>query len=151
MSTTTGGLNIYATQKTIKTYLQGALPWPVLGGEIPDAYNVRMVNGEVDSYAVVRFSDLLKASGQDSFGGPRQDGYYGLVQVISVAATDDEVLELASMVNNVMIGHVPDANSGPITKDFGGGSYDIKGVNSQPSFLVAITAFRFLTNMEPNT
>src|SRR6185437_3595227 len=104
-----------------------------LGGEVPDAYNLHLVNGQLDPYVVIRFSDSLKASGQTSFGGPRQDGYYGLVLVICVGANDDEALELQSMCNAAMIGYKVDDNSGPIEKDFGGGSYAIKGVNSSPS------------------
>lgn len=147
MSTTVGGLNTFATQKNIFDYLVAEIPWNVIDAEIPDADNIHDVNGTITPYVVVRFSDMLKASGQNSFGGGRQDGYYSLVQVLCVADTGLHALELASLVNAKMIGYTPDANSGPLEKDFGGGSYTIKGVNTKPSAFVSISAFRYLTNM----
>ena len=141
------GLDIYTSQQAIFDYLTEQIPWEVADAEIPDAENVHLVNGMLKPYVVVRFSDTLKASGQASFGGPRRDGYFGLMQTLSVAPTGLKALELASLVNDKMIGYQPTPNDGPIEKDFGGGSYAIKSVNSKPSFFVAIAAFRFLTNL----
>lgn len=145
------GLNLYTTQQTLFDYIDAQIPWKVVDAEVPDADTVLMVEGEIEPYVVVRFSDLLGASGQNSFGGPTYDGYYSLFQCICVGSTGLEALHLQSQVNTSLIGHVPDVNSGPITKDFGGGSLAIKGVNTSPSFFVAISAFRYLTNMQiPN-
>jgi len=144
------GLDLYTSQKAIHDYLVAEIaPLEVLDTEIPDSDTVHLVNGELKPYVVVRFSDTLKASGQASFGGPRRDGYYSLVQTLSVASTGLKALELASKVNGKMIGYQPTPNDGPIEKDFGGGSFAIKGVNTKPSFFVAIAAFRYLTNLQP--
>lgn len=148
MSATVGGLNTFATQKNIFEYLKANLDFDVVDTEIPDSTTVQRVNGELIPYVVVRFSDSLANGQQQSFGGPRHDGYYGLAQMICVARTGMESLELASAVNNLLIGYTPDANSGPLTKDFGGGSFNIRGVNTSPSFVVSIVAFRFLTNLK---
>jgi hypothetical protein len=144
------GLDVYTSQQAIYDYLVGEIaPLEVLDAEIPDSETVHLVNGVLKPYVVIRFSDTLKASGQASFGGPTKDGYYSLVQTLSVAPTGLKALELAGKVNRKMIGYQPTTNDGPIEKDFGGGSYGIKGVNSKPSFFVAIAAFRFLTNLQP--
>lgn len=148
MSATVGGLNVYATQKGIFDYLSAEIPWEVVDAEVPDSETVLMVSGVIKPYVVLRFSDSLAASGQNSFGGPRQDGYYSLFQALCVAPTGLKALELSSLCNIKLLGWQPDVNSGPITKDFGGGSMAIKGVNTTPSFFVAISGYRYLTNME---
>lgn len=149
MSTTSGGLNVFASQKKFFDYLSSVIPWDVIDAEVPDGENVHLVSGVLRPYVVVRFTDLLKASGQSSFGGTRQDGYYSMIQTLSVAPSGLQALELSSLVNDKVVGHVIDVNCGPLEKDFGGGSLNIKGVNSNPSFFVSIAAFRFLTNMNP--
>lgn len=149
MSSTVGGLNVYATQKNLFDYATAQIPWEVVDAEIPDAETVRLVNGVLKPYVVMRFSDMLKAGGQTSFGGPRWDGYYSLVQMICVATTGLKAQELQSLVNEKMIGYTPDANAGPLEKDFGGGSMNIKAKGSVPGFFVSIAAFRFLTNLQP--
>lgn len=149
MSEEVGGLNVFASQKAIFDYATAEIPWPVIDAEIPDSETVRMVNGVVQPYVVMRFSDSLAAGGQGSFGGVRQDGYYSLFQAVCVARTGLKALELASLCNDKFIGHQATTNDGPISKDFGGGSLTIKGVNTNPSFFVSITAFRFLTNLQP--
>lgn len=142
------GLNTYTTQKAIFDYLTANLDFDVVDTEVPDADSVRLVSGVLVPYVVVRFGDALANGQQMSFGGPVHDGYYSPMMALSVAPSGLESLELASKVNQLLIGYTPDANSGPITKDFGGGSMSIKAPNSKPSFFVAITAFRFLTNMQ---
>jgi hypothetical protein len=148
MSTTVGGLNVFATQQSIFDYITDNIPWEVIGGELPDAENIQLVNGVLKPYVVVRFSDSLKASGQASMGGPRQDGYYSLVQTLSVAAKDSDARELSSNLNMLLLGYTPDVNAGPLEKDFGGGAFSIKAVNSRPTAFVSIAAYRFLTNMQ---
>jgi len=142
------GLDTYTTQKATFDYLTANLDFDVVDTEVPDADSVRLVSGVLVPYVVVRFGDALANGQQMSFGGPVHDGYYSPMQVISVARSGLEALELGTKVNKLLIGYTPDANSGPITKDFGGGSMAIKAPNSKPSFFVAITAFRFLTNMQ---
>ena len=148
MSTQVGGLNVYASQQNIFDYVTAQIPWEVVDGEIPDNETVQMVNGIVKPYVVMRFSDMLAASGQNSFGGPKSDGYYSLFQAICVGPSAKSARELQSLCNLKLIGYQPDANAGPVTKDFGGGAMTIKGVNSTPSFFVSIAGFRFLTNMQ---
>jgi len=147
MSATVGGLNTYATQKGIFDHLTAEVPWQVVDSEVPDSETVLLTNGVLKPYVVLRFSDSLAASGQNSFGGPVQDGYYSLFQALCVAPTGMKALELQSLCNIKLLGYQADSNSGPVTKDFGGGSMAIKGVNSSPSFFVAISGYRFLTNM----
>lgn len=153
MSSTPGGLNVFATQKKLfddaTTYFNG-IGWDIVDGEVPDSETVKMTSGVVKPYLVMRFSDILAASAQASFGGPTYDGYYSLFQVICVGDTGMHALELASLTNQYFIGKIPDVNSSPVTKDYGGGSLTIRGVNSKPTFMVSIAAFRFLTNMSIN-
>lgn len=148
MSSVPGGLNVFATQKHLFEYLVSEVPWTVVAGEVPDSENVRMVNGVIEPYVVVRFSDILRVGGQGSFGGARLDGYYSLIQTVCIANSMFDSLELASLVNDKMLGYTADENSGMLTKDFGGGSFSIKGDNSRPTFFVSIAAFRFLTNLQ---
>lgn len=149
MSEVVGGLNVYASQKAIFDYAQAEIPWDVIDGEVPDSATVQMVNGMVQPYVVMRFSDMLSAGGQGSFGGVRQDGYYSLFQAICVAPRALQALELGSLCNNIFLGYQPTTNDGPISKDFGGGSLTIRGVNSTPTFFVSIVAYRYLTNLQP--
>lgn len=142
------GLDTYTTQQTIFDYLSANLGFDVVDSEVPDAGSVILTNGVLVPYVVVRFGDALANGQQMSFGGPVYDGYYSPMMVLCVAPSGLEALELSSAVNKLLIGWTPDANSGPLTKDFGGGSMAIKAPNSKPSFFVAITAFRFLTNMQ---
>lgn len=149
MSTQVGGLNVYASQQAIFDFATANIPWTVIDGEVPDSDTVLMENGVLQPYVVMRFSDMLSAGGQASFGGVRQDGYYSLFQAICVAPRALQALELGSLCNDIFLGHQPTTNDGPISKDFGGGSLTIKGVNSTPTFFVSIVAYRFLTNMQP--
>lgn len=150
MSSTPGGLNVFATQQTIITYLENNIGFDVVDGEIPDGTTVKMVNGTVIPYIVTRFSDVLATQNGSSFGGPKSDSYFSQFELIFVGPDGASVRELMSKTNTLLIGWTPDFNSGSITKPFGGGAYDIKGVNSSPSFIVAIAAYRFLTNLATN-
>lgn len=142
------GLDTYTTQKAIYQYLVDNIGFDVVDSEWPDAAAPHLTNGVLVPYVVTRFGDALANGQQQSFGGPVWDGYYCPMQVLSVGTTGFESLELATKVNKLLIGWTPDDNSGPLTKDFGGGSMAIKAPNSKPAIFVAITAFRFATNMQ---
>lgn len=142
-----GGLDLFSVQQEIKNYLDSQIPFYVTSGGVPDAHTVRQVNGFVEPYVVLRFSDSMPTSNDASFGGPRLSGMYGYVDAICIAGgdDDDDARQLGSIVGSTMLGFTPH-NAGSIGKAYGGGSFYIPGENSKPLFFVGIVSFRFTTN-----
>lgn len=143
------GLDLYSVQQEIKAKTVSDIPFFVTTGGVPDAKTVRQVNGVVQPYVVLRFSDSMPTSRDKSFAGPRFDGQYGYVDALCIAGgeDDDAARELGSKVGKTLLGFKP-ANAGALTKAYGGGSFYIAGENSKPLFFVGIVSFRFSTNVE---
>lgn len=144
-----GGLDLFSVQQEIKEYLDAELPFFVTTGGVPDAYTVRQVDGYVEPYVILRYSDSMPSSNDKSFGGPRLDGMYGYVDALCIAGGEDDTdaRQLGSKVGGILLGYKP-FNAGAIGKGYGGGSFYIPGENSKPLFFVGIVAFRFTTNSD---
>lgn len=144
-----GGLDLFSVQEEIKQYVTANIPFFVTTGGVPDASSVRQINGLVEPYVILRFSDSMPSSNDRSFGGPRLDGMYGYVDALCVAGGEDDTLarRLGSDVGKNLLGFKP-YNAGTLGKGYGGGSFYIAGENSKPLFWVGIVSFRFTTNSE---
>lgn len=142
-----GGLDLFSVQQEIKAYLESQIPQFVTTGGVPDAYTVRQVDGWVEPYVVLRFSDSMPSSNDRSFGGPTMDGMYGYFDALCIAGGPDDTKarELGSKVGKTMLGYTP-YNAGAIGKGYGGGSFYLGIENSKPIAFVGIVSFRFTTN-----
>jgi len=144
-----GGLDLFSVQQEIVQYAKDNIPWHVETGGIPDAETVRMVNGTLEPYVVLRFTDSMPSSRDKSFGGPEYDGLYGYVDALCIAGGPDDTLarQLGSLVGRKLLGFRA-SNASKLSKNFGGGSFVIPGENSRPRFFIGIVSFRFTTNLE---
>lgn len=142
-----GGLDLFSVQQDIIAKVKAEIPFFVTTGGVPDAFSVRQVDGVVEPYVILRFSDSMPSSNDQSFGGPRLGGMYGYVDALCVAGGVDDTLarRLGSDVGRALLGFTP-YNAGAIGKGYGGGSFYIAGENSKPLFWVGIVSFRFTTN-----
>lgn len=143
------GLDVSGTQEAVFDYIVSNAPtgYQVIEGDVMDAYTIEEVDGVRQTTLIVQFSDLLSSSGDQTFGGPVQDGYYFLTRVYAVAATAAKCRKARSVANQMLLGVKLD-NISAIHKEFGGGSYALGEANSKPIAFVAISAFRCLTNTQ---
>lgn len=142
------GLDLFAVQQDIKQYFIDNLPVPVSSGAIPTSESLPFVNGILEPFIVLRFSDSMPSSGDASFGGPVHDGYYSYVDALCLGQTDDDARELASLVGRTMISkRFP--NTGSLRKIYGGGQFAIASeANRQPVAFVAVSSFQYLFNVD---
>ena len=143
-----GGLDLFSAQEEIKSHLETNLPYFVDTGNVPDSKSVRQVNGLVEPYVILRFSDSMPSAKDSSFAGPRYDGLYAYVDALCIAGGEDDTLSrrLGSMVNKILLG-LSGENFSSIAKNYGGGSFFIGNENSKPIAYVGIVSFRFMTNL----
>lgn len=143
-----GGLDLFSVQQDIVEYLQTSIPqFDVNSGAIPTAQSLPLVNGRLQPYVILRFSDMMPTSGGGSFMGAQYDEYYSYCDALCVAETDTDARELANLVNSWMLGKKFD-NASPIKKNYGGGQFAIVNeAGRQPVAFIAITSFRFAVNM----
>lgn len=146
------GNDLVTAQNLIRDYIKATLNWPVETGGVPDATTVRQVNGVVDPYVVLRFSDQMPASGDGSFGGARYDGYYSYLDAICVCGPDKDISDgdaraLMTRVNRILLGQKFE-NTGQLSKAYGGGVFVLPQNNSIPLAYLGICSFRFNVNVE---
>lgn len=141
------GIDLFPTQQAIKTALVDEIPWKVVSGGVPTAETLLRVDGVLNPYVVLRFSDLMPAARGGSVGGALYDAYYSYVDALCVGQTDDEARELASLVNAKLLGRIF-PNTDQIRRNFGGGMYAVESGNRLPEAFVAVTSFRFNTNVD---
>lgn len=141
-----GGLNLYETQVTIKEHLEGAVAQRIFVADVLQAAELAATHGTERPFVVVQFSDLLPSARDKSFCGPRSDGYYSIVRVVSVARDPMVALEVSQNVQNALLGTSLN-NVAAIQKDAGGGSFAIKQTNTNPPFYGQYSNFRYSTNV----
>lgn len=144
-----GGLDLFSVQQEIKEYLIDSIPqFTVVSGGVPTAESLPFVNGALEPYVVLRFSDMMPTSGGGSWMGAQWDEYYSYVDGLCLGPTEDDARELANLVNSWMLGKKL-SNASAIKKNYGGGSFAIFAeANRNPVAFVATTSFRFGTNVE---
>lgn len=140
------GINLFKIQQDIKAYMVANVPWYVDSGNVPDARALRSVNGIIDPYVILRFSDMMPTSRGSGFGGAIYDDYYSYVDCLSIGSTDTEARELASLCNRLLIGK-KFINTGEVVPNFGGGTFAISLNDEHPLAFIAVSAFRFSLNM----
>lgn len=143
-------LDTYTTQALIMQHLATESGLVVYDTEFPAVKDEPMINGVPTAYCVVRSNDTIAPARGGSFGGARFGEYYTLVDILVVAPTPDEAREEAfgpDGVNDILIGWVPDSNSGEMTKR-GGGQVFLggDGTAARPSRYIARCSFRFSVN-----
>ncbi len=143
-----GGLDLFSVQQSIKQYLIDEIPqWRVTSGGIPTAESLPFVDGVLEPYVILRFSDMMPQSGGASFGGAKWDEYYSYCDALCLGQTDDDARELVSLVNSKLIG-APFYNASELGKNYGGGQYAIYSeANRQPVAFIATSTFRYQTNI----
>jgi hypothetical protein len=143
------GIDIYPTQQAIKAALVAEIPWEVVSGGVPTADTItnRRVEGILNPYVVLRFADIMPGARGKSVAGPLYDEYYSYVDALCVGETDDEARELASLVNAKLLGRIF-PNTTALARNFGGGLYAVESGNRLPEAFVAVTSFRFNTNVD---
>lgn len=139
--------NLVDTQEDIKNYLDANLNFPIATGGIEEAENLTATQGVVLPHVVLRFGSPQPTLGDQSFGGARYDGQYSTVDAMCVGATDLHARQLASKVADVLIGYRPNANTGELKLDWGGGTFTVIAEGSRPQFYIAWVSIRFPTNM----
>lgn len=141
-----------STQETIRTYLAAEAGVVVYDTEFPQVKDEPMDNGVPTAYIVMRSNDTIAPASGGSFGGARFGEYYTLFDFLVVAATPEEARELAfgvDGVNDILIGHTPDANSGELTKRGGGQVFTSgDGTAVRPSRYIARCSFRCSVNQQ---
>lgn len=141
------GLDNFAVQQAITEYLQSVIPFSVSTGAFPTVDSLPFVDGHLVPYVILRFGDLLPRSGDTSFVGPTNDGYYSLFDALVVAETDVTARELSSKITRNTLGLVVD-NAGAVRKGFGGGSFAILDSNKNPVAFIATASFQYPTNLQ---
>lgn len=141
------GLDLSGVQADIFAYIVSSFPnLRVESGGVPTAESLPFVNGRLDPYIIVRFTDMMPSANEGSFMGPTHDGYYSMVDALCLAEDADTALDVANAVNLKMIGKKFE-NTGSMGKGWGGGRYAIfSEANRQPVAYVAGTTFRYSTN-----
>jgi len=143
-----GGIDLFDIQESIKEYIADSFPLiNVDSGAVPTAESLPFVDGILEPYIIVRFSDMMPPSGGQTFGGPVYDEYYSYVDALCVGPTDTDARQLASFVNSFMLGK-DFYNAGTIKKNFGGGQFAIAAeAGRQPIAFIAVASFRFPVNV----
>lgn len=142
------GLSIAEAQNGIFDFIEANAPagYQVVEGDIDDAFKIQQEDGVRQTTWVVQFSDMLPKSGDTSFCGPTNDGYYSIFRIYSLGSTARAARTAGSMANQLILGKtLPNVSS--ISKEFGGGSFTISEANSRPIVYVSIASFRFMTNI----
>ena len=143
------GLDLAAVQVAIFDYIDTELPnLTVESGGIPTAESLPFVDGRLEPYVIVRFTDMMPSANEGSFMGPTHDGYYSMVDALCIAEDATTALQVASVVNRILIGKKFD-NTSTLGKSWGGGRYAIfSEANRQPVAYVAGASFRYSTNVK---
>lgn len=141
------GIDIFPAQQAIKAYVTAEVPWQVVSGGVPTADTLLRVEGLLNPYVVLRFSDLMPAARGGSVAGASHDEYYSYVDALCVGETDDDARELTSLVNAKLLGR-SFPNTTQLSRNFGGGLYAVESGNRLPEAYVAVTSFRFNTNVD---
>ena len=140
------GINLFKVQQDIKAYMVANVPWYVDSGNVPDARTLRVNNGVLDPYVILRFSDMMPTSNGGSFGGAIYNDYYSYVDCLCIGASDTTARELASLCDRLVIGKKFN-NTGEVMPNFGGGLFSISLNDQHPLAFIAVTSFRFSFNM----
>lgn len=118
--------------------------------DLPDAIDEPTTNGVLDAYVVVRFNSPNPTAGDESFGGPRHDGRYTLVDMLAVGATPDDATDLAygpGGLTDTFNGFKPSDDAGEM-KDGGGTVFVRSGdTASKPRRFIAHVSFRVPVNL----
>lgn len=138
------GLDIYTTQQSILTKI-GTLPYEVIEGDVGDALTLVQDNGVLETFVIVQFGDMLRASG-GSFGGATHDNYYSLVRTLSVASSPGRARKANSVIGQLLLGWEPE-NGSALVKEWGGGTFTISQENARPLAYSSLSTFRFSTNV----
>lgn len=141
--------NLYATQQSWLAHLQAE--FPTYDTNLPEVKDEpTSANGYYEPYVVMRFNDAVKVQTGGSFGGPRHDEEYTLVDCLCVAADPDEARELAygdGGVRDVLTGYVG-VDAGPLEKSGGGQVFTVgDGTSTKPTRYIARVSFRAQVNM----
>lgn len=142
------GIDLFSTQQEILAYVQASIPqFVVESGGIPTAESLPFVDGVLEPYIVLRFSDDMPTSGGGSFMGAAYDEYYSYVDALCVGQSDTDARELANLVKTYLLGKKFE-NSAPLKKNYGGGQFAIfSEASRQPLAFIAVSSYRFGTNM----
>lgn len=141
------GLDLFSVQQEILAYLRSVIYWDVDTGGVPEYETLKFVDGRMDPYVVLRFSEIMPASRGNSWGGAQQAEYYSYVDALCVGQTDTDARELSSLVNRYMLGKKFD-NASEIRKIFGGGGFSVSDATRVPVAYISIASFAFNTNLE---
>lgn len=145
-------LDIYAIQNAIIEELEDASGVFTKDTDWEDATDVPTDgSGLLQSYHAVRSNSLNRTPDGGSFGGPRHDEMYTLIDVVSVAYDPDEVRKIAygpDGVMDILTGFKPTADSGTLYPT-GSGSVFVRGGDTQvrPRAFIAISSFRLQANL----
>lgn len=140
------GLNLSDAQDAIYARVD-ELPYNVSEGGAHEAEQFITQNGVRFPQAFVQFSDLLPVAKDKNVGGPRHDGYYSIFRVLVIADNPRDGRRVASRIENHLIGW-SHPNIGGITKESGGGSFDLPQTNSKPAWFGALRSYQFKTNID---
>ena len=141
------GLDLFSVQQSIVAYLSDNLEWRVETGGVPEASMLPFVNGKMDPYVVLRFSEFMPASKGQNWGGAVNAEYYSYVDALCVGQTDTDARELSSVVNRILLGKkLPNASE--LRKIFGGGGFSVPDATRVPVAYISLASFAFNTNLD---
>lgn len=143
------GINLWEAQNLVLEYAKANLAKgdiKVHEGTVPDALSLQLRDGKLVPYYVLRFSDMMPASGGGSFMGAKYHEYYSYVDGICVASTPEKAREMASMFNATMVGK-SFTNTSELSPAYGGGTFTVPSGERTPAAYVAITSLRYNINL----
>lgn len=144
------GFNIIEQQEAIVARLKAALPNTPLVEDTTEDDKVmqRDLNDKLVPYQVVRFGPMKASRRDKSFMGPRQDGYFGTVDVIAVAPLGKIARRINEWQVDALLGFKPDdTNPMSLRSDEGDPSQFVVTSNeARPTQNVASTRMKFTIN-----
>lgn len=113
-----------------------------------DQVMYRDFRGQMPAYIILRYGPMMPKRRGRTFAGPKQDEYYGTVDVIAVAAQGKTSRRLAAAVANDLLGWKPDGTAPMILQDDGGmfAAFVVTNNEVRPTRTMASQRMRFNVN-----
>lgn len=117
-------------QDAVLAHLKETIPQPVYEQAVPDAANLRKVNGKLLPYVALQFGDLQRKAGGNTFAGVRTYDYELPIYVQVCAADPSTARRIASgKVLDALLGLSGDG-TGEVRKRPGGGMFPVVNSNA---------------------
>lgn len=134
-------------RQDVRDHLAANFTQECIEGTVPDAKNLRRLNGAVYPYIIYRFPDLMNTT-DTAVIGPWGDTYIQPIFFMPVAPDIDTAQALYMKLLNNFLAFQP-SYSGQMEKRAGGGTFEIGTENGATEAYISPINFSFTVNIQP--